>query len=88
MPKINPYFIKHELNVLPDARVLKQREMRFVIENIDLVIEEMEKLKEASAITKVLHLSYLSNTVVVKRKTGKWKVCEDFTSLNRACPKD
>ena len=26
--------------------------------------------------------------MVVKKKTGKWHVCVDFTDLNRACPKD
>ena len=24
----------------------------------------------------------------MKKKTGKWRVCVDFTDLNRACPKD
>ena len=48
----------------------------------------MEKLKEASAITEIPYLSWLSNTVVVKKKTGKWRVCVDFTSLNRVCSKD
>ena len=31
---------------------------------------------------------WLANTVVVKKKTGKWRMCVDFTDLNRACPKD
>ena len=26
--------------------------------------------------------------VVVKKKNGKWRMCVDFTDLNRACPKD
>ena len=30
----------------------------------------------------------LSNIVVVKKKNGKWRVCVNFTNLNRACPKD
>ena len=31
---------------------------------------------------------WLANTVVVKKKTRKWRVCVNFTDLNRACPKD
>ena len=31
---------------------------------------------------------WLANTVMVKNKTGKWRMCVDFTDLNRACPKD
>ena len=26
--------------------------------------------------------------MVVKKKTGKWRVCVDFTDLKKACPKD
>ena len=62
--------------------------MRSLIEHVDVVIKEVEKLKKASAITEVLYLRWLSNTIVVNKKMGKWRVCVDFTSLNRACPKD
>ena len=26
--------------------------------------------------------------MVVKKKSGKWRVCVNFTDLNKACPKD
>ena len=52
------------------------------------MIEEIEKLKEASAIMEVLYPRWLSNTVMVKKKIGKWRVCVDFTSLNQTYPKD
>ena len=26
--------------------------------------------------------------MVVKKKNGKWRVCVDFTDLNKVCPKD
>ncbi|GFZ15738.1 hypothetical protein Acr_25g0001470 [Actinidia rufa] len=88
MPGIDPNFIKHELNVQLDFRPVKQRGRRSASEHVDAVIEEVEKLKESNAITEVIYFSWLSNTMVVKKKTGKWWVCVDFTNLNWACPKD
>ena len=46
------------------------------------------KLKKAGAIKDVFYLTWLANTVVVKKKSGKWRVCVDFTDLNKACLKD
>ena len=46
------------------------------------------KLKKAGAIKEVFYPEWLTNTVVVKKKSGKWRVCVDFTDLNKACPKD
>ena len=48
----------------------------------------MAKLKQAGAIKEVFYPKWLANTVVVKKKTGKWHVCVDFTGLNKAYPKD
>ena len=31
---------------------------------------------------------WLANVVVVQKENGKWRVCIDFTELNKACPKD
>jgi hypothetical protein len=31
---------------------------------------------------------WLANVVMVKKNCGKWRMCIDFTSLNKACPKD
>ena len=45
-------------------------------------------MKEVGAINEVFFPEWLANTVVVKKKNGKWRVCVDFTDLNRACPKD
>jgi hypothetical protein len=35
----------------------------------------------------VFHPTWLANPVLVKKKNGKWRICVDYTSLNKACPK-
>ncbi len=52
------------------------------------VNEEIEKLLKAGAIREVNYPNWLSYTVVVKKKNGKWRVCVDFTDLNKACVKE
>ena len=46
------------------------------------------KLKQAGTIKEVFYPKWLANTIVVKKKSGKWRVCVDFTDLNKACLKD
>ena len=46
------------------------------------------KLKQAGAIKEVFYLEWLANTIVVKKKIGKWCVCVDFMNLSKACLKD
>ena len=48
----------------------------------------MTRLKQARAINEVFYPEWLVNTVVVKKKSEKWRVCVDFTDLNKTCPKD
>jgi hypothetical protein len=48
----------------------------------------VDKLIKAEAIREVLYPKWLSNTVVIKKKSGKLRVCIKFTDLNKACPKN
>ena len=36
----------------------------------------------------IAYPTWLANVVMVQKKSGKWRMCIDFTSLNKACPKD
>jgi hypothetical protein len=49
--------------------------------------EEIHKLMAAGFIKEVFHPEWLANLVLVKKKGGKWRMCVDYTSLNKACPK-
>ena len=50
--------------------------------------DEVTKLIEANLIYEVHYLEWLMNVVLVKKPNGKWRMCIDFTDLNKACPKD
>ncbi|MFX9209070.1 hypothetical protein ABTN67_22155, partial [Acinetobacter baumannii] len=75
-------------NVDPRHKPVTQKARRAGIPQTEAVAEEVEKLLEAQAIREVQYPVWLANTIVVKKKTGKWRVCVDFTDLNKACPKD
>jgi hypothetical protein len=49
---------------------------------------EVHRLLEARFIKSITYPTWLANVVMVQKKTGKWRMCIDFTSLNKACPKD
>ena len=87
-PGIDPDFIYHHLNVNPFVTPKKQSPRRPSREHAEAIREEVTKLKRAGAIKEVFYPKWLANTVVVKKKSGKWRVCVDFTDLNKACPKD
>ena len=76
-------FITHKLNVDPLVPRKKQKPRRLAKPHVEVV-----KLKQARSIKGVFFPEWLSNTVVVKKKNGKWRVCVDFIDLNRACLKD
>uniref|UniRef100_A0A2N9EZ43 Uncharacterized protein n=1 Tax=Fagus sylvatica TaxID=28930 RepID=A0A2N9EZ43_FAGSY len=87
-PGVDPAFACHSLNVDPLIRPVVQKGRRISPLHQEAVCEEVNRLVEARAIREILYPTWLSNTVVVKKKNGKWRVCIDFTDLNKACPKD
>ena len=88
MPGVDPKFIIHKLNVNPLFPLKKQKPRRSAKEHVEVVNQEIKRLKEAGAIKEAFFLEWLANTMVVKKKNGKWRVCIDFIDLNRAYPKD
>ena len=86
--RVNPSFICHHLNVNPSITPKKQPLWRSSKEHSDAIKDEVAKLKQAGAIKEVFYPEWLANIVVVKKKTGKWHVCVDFTDSNKACPKN
>ena len=88
VPGVDPEFIVHKLSVDPSFPPKKQKLRRAAKEHVDTVKLEVQRLKEVAVVREIFFPEWLANTVVVKKKNGKWRVCVDFTDLNRACPKD
>jgi hypothetical protein len=87
MPSIPREVGEHSLEILPHSRDVQQRLRRFDEEQRRAIRVELRKLLEAGFIKEVFHPTWLANPVLVKKKNGKWRMCVDYTSLNKACSK-
>jgi len=76
------------LNVNPEAVPCKQPPWRSSKYHAEAIKTEVNKLKQVRTIKEIFYPEWLANTVVVKKKNRKWRVCVDFTDLNKVCPKD
>jgi hypothetical protein len=85
---VNRDVIKHSLNVDPAFRPRKQRLRKMSDDKAEGTRNEVKRLLTASVIREVTYLEWLANTVMVNKANGKWRMCIDFTDLNKACPKD
>jgi hypothetical protein len=88
MPGIPREVIEHHLKIHPDAKPVSQKPRRQSVERQDFIRKEVRKLLDAGFIEEVHHLVWLANPVIVPKANGKLRMCIDYTSLNKACPKD
>ena len=88
MGGIDPTVITHRLNVSPSFKPIKQKRRSFTPERQKAINEEVGKLLQVDAIREVEYPEWLTNVVLVKKENGKWRLCINFTDINRACPKD
>jgi hypothetical protein len=85
---VNRDVIEHSLNVDPSFRPRKQRLQKMSEDKVEGARNEVKRLLSAGVIREVTYLEWLANTVMVKKANRKWRMCIDFTDLNKACPKD
>jgi hypothetical protein len=75
------------LDIQTGSKPVKQWLHRFNEEKRRAIGEEVHRLLAARFIKKVFHPKWLANPMLVKKKNGKWRMCVDYTSLNKSCPK-
>ena len=77
MPGVLREVIEHALKIRPGFKPVKQRLHRFDEEKRRAIDEEIVKLLVAGFIKEVYHPEWLANLVLVRKKSGKSRMCVD-----------
>jgi hypothetical protein len=89
MPGVPTELIEHSLNVDPKATPKRQHLRRFTDDRRDAIKKELAKLLTAGFIKEVFNPEWLANPILICKKNSKeWRMCIDYTDLNKHCPKD
>jgi hypothetical protein len=89
MPGVPRELVEHKLKVNPRARPIRQKLHRFTPDKREAICAELARLVAAGFIREVLHPEWLANPVLVHKKNKvDWRMCVDYTDLNKHCPKD
>jgi hypothetical protein len=72
-----------QLKVYPQARPIRQKLRRFTPDKRQDIHAELARLVAAGFIREVLH-----PVLVLKKNKVDWRMCVDYTDLNKHCPKD
>ncbi|GAU50049.1 hypothetical protein TSUD_408450 [Trifolium subterraneum] len=82
------YVACHQLTVDEAASVVVQHRRMQSPEKMEATEKAVKDLLEAHFISEAKYTTWLSNVVLVKKSNGKWRMCVDYTDLNRVFPKD
>jgi hypothetical protein len=86
MPGVPRELIEHSLNVHP--QVVPKNLRRFAHDKSEAIKPEIAKLLTAGFIKEVIHPEWVPNLIHVRKKNNEWRMCVDYTNLNKHCPKD
>ncbi|CAL8993945.1 unnamed protein product [Prunus brigantina] len=88
MPGISSDVISHKLSISPSFKPVRQKRHSYDTERYEAMKTEVDKLQAIGFIREVTYPIWLANSVLVKKSGGTWRMCQDYTNLNKACPKD
>ncbi|XP_050128475.1 uncharacterized protein LOC126605154 [Malus sylvestris] len=88
MPDLDPTIAVRHLVVKPGTQPIKQTQRCYRSELIPQVEAEIDMLIETCLIREVQYPKWISNIVIVLKKSRQIRVYVDFHDLNDACPKD
>nr|GEV22768.1 reverse transcriptase domain-containing protein [Tanacetum cinerariifolium] len=77
-----------QLRLLEGYSLVRQKKRGQAPKRAKAIQAKVQKLVEAAIMREVYDHDWLSNPVMVKKHDGSWRMCVDFTDLNKACPQD
>ena len=83
MPGIPREVAEHTLKIRPGSKPMKQCLRRFDEEKHRAIGEEIAKLLAAGFIKEIYHPEWFANPVLVRKKSGKWRMCVDYMGSTR-----
>ncbi|KAI5339406.1 hypothetical protein L3X38_018678 [Prunus dulcis] len=88
MPGIALEVISHKLSISPAYKPVRQKRRSYDAERYEAMRTEVDKLQTIGFIREATYPVWLANSVMVRKATGGWRLCQDYTDLNKACLKD
>ncbi|XP_071728823.1 uncharacterized protein [Rutidosis leptorrhynchoides] len=88
MTGVPRYIAEHKLNVNPNIPPVCQKKRGIAPEWTKFLREEVRNLVEAGILREVKYQTWVANPVMVRKPDNMWRMCVDFTDINKACPKD
>jgi len=85
---VDPQVAIHKLSIYKEAKYVSQKKRKLDEERRLAARVEADKLLNTCFIEEAHYTTWLSNVVLVKKTNGKWRMCVDYTDLNKACPRD
>jgi hypothetical protein len=73
--------LKQHINL--NVRPRKQKLHKMSEEKVEAMKAEVQHLLDVGFIREVSYPQWLANMVMVRKKNGKWRMCTDFTDLNK-----
>jgi len=77
---VDPQVAVHKLFIYKEARFVWLGEEHLLAAKVDA-----EKLLNVGFIEEAHYTTWLSNVVLVKKANEKWRICVDYTDLNKVC---
>ncbi|RDX83205.1 hypothetical protein CR513_35907, partial [Mucuna pruriens] len=87
MSGIDLRFMCHHLSIARDTKPVAQKKCKQGEEKQKVARNETNKLPAVGFIREVQYPTWLANVVMVKKVNSKWRICTDYTDLDKACPR-